>query len=134
MITASQHNNDKNKNKNSVQNNNVFTDARLREMTFLDGVPQAVRCVALGGFPPPFIRVYLEHVDITEDAGFVSTHAASLRGLPGLRLMSYRSERYSKDLVLTAQDDGKRLRCLASIPEVSSQFTVLQVHVHCKIL
>ena len=106
------------------------SDVHLRHMTFVAGVPRPVRCVGVGGYPPPRLYIYLDDEDVTDR--FTWLHSAAMRGLPGLRLMTFRSERTAEGFVVRPENDGQQMRCLATVADFSSQFARMTVRVHCK--
>ena len=99
------------------------------DLTFEAGQPSALRCVAVGGYPPPEIAVRIEPTgtgngddewaDMTDRLATVG-HSTSLIGQPGLRVMLYRTERSTESLVFDAEDDGKTLTCVATVADIGS--------------
>lgn len=106
------------------------TPGRVR---FVDGQARYVRCVAVGGYPAPSLHLYVNERDLTASTRLVAR--LSMHGQPGLKLMVTRTERRagsSGGLVLTVDDDGSRLRCVATVPGLVSNITETIVDVHCK--
>jgi len=60
-----------------------------------DQSPTVIRCLVVGGFPPPTITVALDRRDVTAHFRFRSR--ANVTGSRGLRLIEYRSERWTSD-------------------------------------
>jgi len=61
---------------------------RRHVLTFVAGVPLPhVRCIAVGGFPPPGVAVFLDHRDIT--ARFDVVQRSSLHGVHGLQVTTF---------------------------------------------
>ena len=105
------------------------TPARVR---FVDGEVRYVRCVAVGGYPAPSLHLYVNERDLT-----ASTRLRSellMRGRPGLRMLVTRTERRAGGggLVLSPDDDGSRLRCVATVPGLATNITETIIDVHCK--
>jgi len=106
------------------------TAGRVR---FVDGRARYVRCVAVGGYPAPSLHLYVNERDLTSSTRLVAE--LSMHGQPGLRMLVTRTERRAGStggLVLTVDDDGSRLRCVATVPGLSSNITETIVDVHCK--
>jgi len=118
---------------------NSPTNAPVVEMTFLAGVPGPLRCVAVGGYPPPEISVRVgitgssvgDEDDVTDRMSTLS-HSTSLVGEPGLRVMLYRTERSTDSLVLGAEDDGKTITCSAAVADIGSLSATAKLVVHRK--
>ena len=106
------------------------TPGRVR---FVDGQARYVRCVAVGGYPAPKLLLYVNERDLTESTRLVDR--VSMHGQPGLRMLVTRRERRagsSGGLVLSVDDDGSRLRCVARVAGLSANITETTVDVHCK--
>jgi len=106
------------------------TPGRVR---FVDGHARYVRCVAVGGYPAPSLHLYINERDLTASTRLVAR--LSMHGQPGLRMLMTRTERRagsSAGLVLSVDDDGSRLRCVATVPGLASNITETIVDVHCK--
>jgi len=58
--------------------------------------------------------------------------SATLHGTKGLRVMIYQMERWTDRLILAAEDDGKRLRCVATVSGLASNSTFAQALVKCE--
>ena len=121
------------------QDGSPSTPGRLR---FVDGVARYVRCVAVGGYPPPALHVYINDRDLTSSTRLVAR--TRMDGRPGLRLLATRTERRAGSsgggggggggLVLSVDDDGSRLRCVATVPGLAANITETVIDVHCKSL
>ena len=106
------------------------TPGRVR---FVDGQARYVRCVAVGGYPAPSLHLYVNERDLTASTRLIAR--LSMHGQRGLRMLIARTERRagsSGGLVLSVDDDGSRLRCVASVPGLASNITETTVDVHCK--
>jgi len=58
-----------------------------------------------------------------------------MSGRAGLRLLATRTERRAGSnggLVLSVDDDGSRLRCVAAVPGLAANITQTTIDVHCK--
>jgi len=54
--------------------------------------PQRLQCIALGGYPPPSVELYVGRRDVTDQLEF--WHCAMLTGaVLGMRRIDFRSER-----------------------------------------
>jgi hypothetical protein len=100
-------------------------------MTFVESVADRLRCVSVGGYPPPELSVFLGDRDITDQFSTTRT-SATLHGARGLRLMVHESERMADRLSVGADDDGLTLRCVATVAGLGSNSTAILVSVRCK--
>jgi len=113
-----------------VSNHNVDTAApRRRSATFVEGAPRTMRCVALGGFPLPAMRVFVGAADVTRR--FVLSHSVTLSGVRGLRSIRYRTERTADNMAFTSRDDGQPIRCVVTVPGLPANHTVVDIDVLC---
>ena len=112
------------------QNTTTFEPSRQANLFFSENHSGILRCVALGGSPPPDIDVYLGHQDIT--SRFVLSRSPTLTRKKGLRLVYYTTERSARQFLALPEDDGKLLRCVVSVPGSPSNETVARISVHCK--
>ena len=112
------------------QKNNSLSDDRLSQLTVVEGAPQDLRCVAVGGYPPPQLRVFIGDRDVTLRSPASSTSV--LRGTPGLRLVVVRTERVYERLTLNADSDGLFIKCVAAVTDVGFLTTAVQLHVNCE--
>ena len=95
-----------------------------------DQSPAVIRCVVVGGFPPPAITVAFDRRDVSADFRFRSR--ANVTGSRGLRLIEYRSERWTSDWRPTRADNGRRVRCVASVPGLTSSSASARLDVLCE--
>ena len=108
----------------------VSEGARIRGLSFIEGRPSTVRCVSIGGYPPPDMDVQLGSHKLTSE--FNVRHSATLRGSPGLRQMVYRTERWTYSFLAEARDDGDSLSCTVMVPGLKSNTSYVDMHVRCK--
>ena len=126
-----------------------------------EGRPVPIRCLSQGGHPAPRLSVYLDRVDITEqfEASHV-TDVTGPRGLRtvhyrsscwtapagsddrpllvdlldrprGLRTVHYRSSCWTDEFVTSSADDGRSLRCVASVADVDVASANVTLVVRC---
>ena len=96
-----------------------------------DQSPTVVRCLVVGGFPPPTITVAFDRRDVSAHFRFRSR--ANVTGSRGLRLIEYRSERRTSDWRPTRADNGRRVRCVASVPGLASSSTDARLNILCEL-
>ena len=89
-----------------------------------------VQCQAMGGYPPPSLEVFLNSADVSSEFSF--SHSADLTGDKGLRTIVYDTRRISHTFTAMAEDDGKKLRCIAAVPGLKSNITFVTLNVLCK--
>jgi hypothetical protein len=85
----------------------------IRQLRLVENHLSVIRCLAIGGYPPPAIELYVDRRDVTSD--FAYRASTSVSGRRGMRLMTYRSERSASTFKPRAEDDGARLKCIASV-------------------
>ncbi|KAK2141565.1 hypothetical protein LSH36_1077g00018 [Paralvinella palmiformis] len=83
-------------------------------ITFVEGEPTPVRCIARGGSPPPEIEISIGRSDYTKYFRFDSVPAMS--GDVGFRSLRMTTMLVTDNFRATADDDGKRLNCIAKVP------------------
>lgn len=93
--------------------------------------PTIIRCLVTGGFPPPTITVAFDRRDVT--ARFRFRSRANVTGSRGLRLIEYRSERWTSDWRPSKADNGRRVQCLASVSGLASVSTDARLNVLCEL-
>ena len=98
-----------------------------RTATFVEGAPRTMRCVAVGGFPLPEMRIFVGAADVTRR--FVLSHSVTLNGVRGLRSIRYRTERTADNVAFTSRDDGQPIRCVVTVPGLPANHTVVHIDV-----
>jgi len=94
-----------------------------------EGRPVPIRCLSQGGHPAPRLSVYLDRVDITEQ--FEASHVTDVTGPRGLRTVHYRSSCWTDEFVTSSADDGRSLRCVASVADVDVASANVTLVVRC---
>ena len=94
-------------------------------MTFIEDAPRKMRCVAAGGFPLPEMQITVGTRDVTRE--FSLSHSVTLDGIPGLRAISYLTERTTDRIAFTSRDDGLPIKCIVTVPGLTPNQT--QVHI-----
>lgn|SRR6218665_3202151 len=101
-----------------------------RSLTFIENSPAILRCVALGGYPPPDVAIYLGLRDVTSQFGLsYSTH---LTGEKGLRIMHYVTERWNYRFSAHAHDDGRQTSCAVSVSGLAMRTKAVRITVYRK--
>jgi len=88
-----------------------------------------MRCVAVGGFPLPEMRMFVGAADVTRR--FVLSHSVELDGVHGLRSIRYRTERSADKMAFTSRDDRQPIRCIVTVPGLPANQTVVNIDVLC---
>ena len=99
-------------------------------LSVTEGEACSLRCIAIGGYPPPEIELYIGKRDITDD--FHLEEAAKMTGASGLRVMHYVTQRYTDGFIVEAEDDGNRLTCIAQVAGLKSNMSYVRLSVQCK--
>jgi hypothetical protein len=100
------------------------------ELTYTEDRPGVLRCVAVGGYPPAVLAVYVGRRETTSEMG--QAHSARLSGSRGLRIIEYTSERWSREFSPRAADDGKTARCVATVAGLPANTTQATIVVNCE--
>jgi hypothetical protein len=99
-------------------------------LVFVETIPGVLRCIAVGGYPPPEVQLYVGRRDVTAD--FSLTHVARLLGTRGLRVMHHVTERWSHRFAVGASDDGSRITCVVSVSGLTSTVCSARLNVYRK--
>jgi len=89
-----------------------------------------IRCVAVGGYPPPTLRLAVDRRDVT--AEFALRSRSTLSGRYGMRLMTYRTERVAVSFRPRADDHGARLKCTAVVQGLKPVVEYVALDIDCK--
>ena len=114
----------------SVSDSYYHTGYRPGNLTLIERQPSSVKCSVTGGYPPPSLQLYLNDQDISRQFHF--QNKPHLKGTVGLRDIVYESERWSHVYTASAEDDGKKLKCIATVPGLKSNISLVILSVHCK--
>lgn len=118
----------------SVQSVHIFDPDRTQRLSaksvrLTEGQVTRVRCVAVGGYPPPTVELFLG--DNRRDVTFAFAYHSSvtLSGRRGLRTITYRVERWSETFKVTAEDNASTLTCVATSPGLPpfTEYAILDV-------
>ena len=112
--------------------NNNKTELDGDDLVYTENEPGTLRCVAVGGYPPADIRVYVGRRDVTEQ--LAHAHSAALTGSRGLRRIEYTAERWTHKMAASAEDDGKEARCVATVAGLPANTTLTSIVVNCTLL
>ena len=100
-------------------------------MHLVENRPHRIQCIALGGYPPPSVDIYVGRRDITDQLDF--HHGATLSGaVLGMRRIDFRSERSTDNFLAQANDDRAYLRCVVVVPGAKPFIEFVQLDVDCK--
>ena len=89
-----------------------------------------LRCTAIGGSPPPSLEISIGKRDATAD--FIYRSSAALSGRRSMRLITYRTERLSHNFRAKAEDDGAKLKCVATVPGLKEVVEYVKMEVACE--
>jgi len=115
----------------------VITPGKPRVSEVLtEDQPSKVRCVVLGGYPPPRLEVRIDpRHNVT--AQMVLRHGvnmATTSGEAGLRRLVRRTELTTFNYVPSGGDDGRWAHCIATVAGRRPFVDSVQLNVHCKYL
>jgi len=96
----------------------------------VENQPCHIRCVAVGGYPPPALRLAVERRDVTTE--FALRSRATMSGRYGMRVMTYRTERVAVSFRPRAGDHGARLKCVAAVQGLKPVVEYVALDVDCK--
>jgi len=117
-----------------AQRSDVITPGKSHVSAPLtENQPNRVRCMALGGYPPPRLEVRVDpRRDVT--AQMVLRHGVTLAttsGEAGLRRVVRRTELSTFNYVTTGSDDGRWTHCIATVAGRRPFVDSVQLNVHC---
>jgi len=107
----------------------VNQSSTTAQLVYREDEPGLLRCVALGGSPPPDIDLYVNQHDLTST--LTLSRSPSLSRERGLRLVYYTTELSTDRLQLTADDDGALLQCVVTVAGLPANVTTAHVTVQC---
>ena len=100
------------------------------DLVYTEDEPGTLRCVAVGGYPPADVAVYVGRRDVT--AQLAHAYSATLAGSRrGLRRIEYTAERWTHKMAASAEDDGKEARCVATVAGLPANTTLASIIVNC---
>lgn len=102
------------------------------QFVYTEHVPGLLRCVALGGSPPPDVDLYVGQQDIS--SMLTLSRSPTVSHERGLRLVYYATELSTDRLRLTADDDGALVQCIVTVAGLPSSVTTAHLTVHCTYL
>ena len=105
-------------------------DTAVVSLSLTEGRPVPIRCLSHGGHPAPRLSVFLDRLDITDQ--FEASHDTDVTGPRGLRTVHYKSSCWTKQFVTSSPDDGRSLRCVASVAGVDVASANVTLIVRCK--
>jgi len=89
-----------------------------------------LRCVAVGGYPPPSIELHVGVHDVSSEFHF-SRSVSLTSGVRGLRHISVQSELWNDEFAVTADDDEAVVQCVATVPGLQPAIQPAQLRVDC---
>jgi len=116
-------------NDNKTDLGGKMTQFGADDLVYTENEPGTLRCVAVGGYPPADIAVYVGRRDVT--AQLAHAHSATLSGSRGLRRIEYTAERWTNKMAASAEDDGKEARCVATVAGLPANTTLARIVVNC---
>ena len=118
----------------AILNDDVTSDRHdthsVSAIHLIENHPCRIRCVSFGGYPPPSLDVFIGRSDVTSDFAF--QNGASLSGLQGLRVVTFRTERSTSSYLPKAGDDDSLMKCVASVPGLKPVAELVRLDVDCR--
>jgi len=113
-------------------NSQNFDNATLSPLTIhlIENHPFRLRCISFGGYPPPNLELHIGTRDVTAEFSFFNE--ASMTGRDGLKVMTYRTERWTNNYLARAEDDAQPLACIAFVPGLGTVTEISTLDVDCK--
>ena len=124
----------------SSPSSSLSSSSEQGTIALTDSQPTRLLCLALAALPEIQLSVYLDQRDITNhfrrSSGerLAAAAAASSSGaeMKGLRTIEYLEIRWTDEFVAKADDDGKLLRCVATVSGLTPTVIQTKLIVHCK--
>lgn len=107
-----------------------FGGSNESSIVFVETIPSVLRCIAIGGYPPPDLQLYVGRRDVTAD--FELTHVTRLVGTRGLRVMHHVTERWSHRFNVSAADDSSRITCVVSVTGLTTKICSRRLNAYRK--
>ena len=114
-----------------LASNATPSSSSLRVLRTVESRARRLGCVAVGGYPPPGVQLYVGTRDVTSQFAF-SNSVSLASGVQGLRHVSVQSERWNGEFEVAADDDGSVVKCVATVPGLRPTVQRIQLHVDCK--
>ena len=120
-------------------NSNITTSAAVaqqlspRALRMVENHARPLRCIAVGGYPPPSIEIHIGRRDVSTRFKFINSVSLT-SGVPGLRHMNIQSERWNDEFEVSADDDDAVIKCVAVVPGLKPTEHRIQLHVDCKFI
>ena len=103
----------------------------MRVLRMVENHACLLRCVAVGGYPPPSVQVHVGRRDVSTEFN-VSNSLSLVSGVRGMRHISIQSERWNNEFEVAADDDDTVIKCVAAVPGLKPTVQLTQLHVDCK--
>lgn len=121
----------------SSHRGHVITPGKPRVSSPLtENQPSQVRCVAVGGYPPPRLELRVDQRrDVT--AQMVLRHGVKMAptsGAAGLRRLVRRTELSTFNYIASGDNDGRWSHCIATVTGRRPVVDSVQLSVHCTLL
>ena len=84
-----------------------------RSVRLVENHPKGIRCLAVGGYPPPKLDIFAGTRELTSE--FLYRNGVTMTGKKGFRLVTYTVERWTYGFRPKADDDQARLKCVATV-------------------
>ncbi|ELT89879.1 hypothetical protein CAPTEDRAFT_223749 [Capitella teleta] len=99
-------------------------------VTFIENQSATLRCLALGGNPPPSMEVYIGRDHLTQQFSF--SNSARMTGEKGMRVLSYLTQRWSHNFNVGLPHNNKKLRCSVAVPGLQPVTESIKIIVYYK--
>jgi len=120
-------------NSNSSTSAPVEQQTSVKAIRMVEGQPGPLRCVAVGGYPPPTVTLFVGGRDVSDEFQYSRSESLKRSGVRGLRRIVVRSELWKNELdVVAADDDDTLVKCTATVPGLKPTVDLIQLHVDCE--
>lgn len=99
-------------------------------VAFVENTPRPLRCVAVGGNPPPSVDILIGRRHYTDQ--FTQDITPRLTGEKGFRLLHTTTVLWTEDFMVTSLEDERKLKCIATVPGLMPQVASSRIQVNCK--
>lgn len=102
----------------------------VTDVTVIEDQPTPVRCVTLGGYPPPRVELHISVDDLTDR--MLVVRSVGVSGQRGLRVMVEQVELSTYNFTTTRSSDGRTMNCVAMVTGFQPVVTSHRLNVMCE--
>jgi hypothetical protein len=107
--------------------------ADVSSATLIENQPSLVRCVSLGGYPPPTMQIQITGSPSTDITDLMSTGRNILAsGERGLRVFQFRTQVWTSNYLVSRLKDGHSINCVVSVAGLKPVAKNVRLNIMCQ--